>query len=184
MEIPLREVFAYPTVAQLEPRLSQLKEEGNRLSLPGITAREVDSDLLPNATYNIPGAICLSGNLDVSALEKSLGEIVRRHEVLRTSFTSENSKPRQVIDPDISLKLEMVDLQQETKADRENKLQELVNEEASTPFNLELAPLVRCSLLQLEASEYILLVTMHHIISDGWSRGVLIEAGGITNSVC
>ena len=93
MEIPIREIFTSPTVAQLEPRLSQLaEEENNQLTLPGIKPRDVDSDSLPlswaqerlwfinqlegeSATYNIPGAICLSGNLDISALEQTLGEI-------------------------------------------------------------------------------------------------------------
>jgi len=68
----------------------------------------------------------------------------------------------------------MVDLQQETEGERENRLQQLVNEEVLMPFNLEMAPLIRCSLLQLEAREYVLLATMHHIVSDGWSQGVLI----------
>ena len=98
MEIPIREIFTSPTVAQLEPRLSQLRKEENQLSLPEIVSREIDIDSLPlswaqerlwflnqlegaSATYNIPGAICLSGDLDVSALEQALGEIVRRHEV-------------------------------------------------------------------------------------------------------
>jgi len=128
-----------------------------------------------SATYNERRVICLNGDLDISALEKSLDEIVRRHEVLRTSFASENGKPRQVIHPDISLKLEIVDLQSDSEAVRETKLQQLVNEAARTPFNLEMAPLVRCSLLQLDTRKYLLLVTMHHIISDGWSLGVLIE---------
>jgi len=119
--------------------------------------------------------MCLSGDLDISALEQAFSEIVRRHELLRTSFVSENGNPRQIIHPAITLKLEIVDLQQEVEAERETKLQQLINEKASTPFKLEVAPLVRCSLLQLEAQEYVLLVTMHHIISDGWSMGILIK---------
>ena len=128
-----------------------------------------------SATYNMPGAIRVSGNLELNALQQALSEIVRRHEILRTSFQNVNGTPIQVIDPEATLNIKMVDLQQLEATERETVLQQQVQKEAITPFDLESAPLIRCSLWQLDATEYVLLLTMHHIVSDGWSMGVLIQ---------
>ncbi|MEQ8997813.1 MAG: amino acid adenylation domain-containing protein [Coleofasciculus sp. B1-GNL1-01] len=128
-----------------------------------------------SATYNIPGAVRLSGNLDVNALQQALSEIVRRHEVLRTSFQTVNGTPIQVIHSEATLKINVVDLEPLEVTERETVLHQQAQQEAITPFNLEIAPLIRCSLLQLSATESVVLLTMHHIISDGWSMGVFIQ---------
>ena len=127
------------------------------------------------APYIEQGALRISGNLNVLALERALSEIVRRHEVLRTSFQTVNGIPIQVIHPDATININLVDLQQLEVTERETVLQQQAQLEAITPFDLEIAPLIRCSLLQLDAREYVLLLTMHHIVSDGWSIGVFIQ---------
>ncbi|MCA1993256.1 MAG: amino acid adenylation domain-containing protein, partial [Coleofasciculus sp. S288] len=191
VEIPLRTVFESPTTAQLEPTLTQLRTTYSGLSLPPIQPR-TDRQQLPlsfaqqrlwflnqlegsSATYNIPGAVRITGNLDVNTLQQALSEIVRRHEVLRTSFQTVNGTPIQVIHPEATLKITVVDLKPLEVTERETVLHQQAQLEAITPFNLEIAPLIRCSLLQLSATEYVLLLTMHHIVSDGWSIGVFIQ---------
>ncbi|MEO1433570.1 MAG: condensation domain-containing protein, partial [Cyanobacteria bacterium J06633_8] len=128
-----------------------------------------------SSTYNMPGAISINGKLDINAFQSALSEIVRRHEVLRTSFQNVNGKPIQVIHPEATLNITVVDLQQYSKSERDALLEKQAQIEADTPFNLEIAPLIRCSLLQLDANEYVLFITMHHIISDDWSMGVFVE---------
>ncbi|MEM6404357.1 MAG: condensation domain-containing protein, partial [Cyanobacteria bacterium P01_D01_bin.116] len=128
-----------------------------------------------SATYNIPAAVRISGNLNINALQQALSEILQRHEALRTSFQTLNGTPIQVIDLEATMKINTVDLQQLETIQQENSVIEQAQEEATTPFDLENAPLIRCSLLQLDTREYVLLLTMHHIVSDGWSIGVLIQ---------
>jgi amino acid adenylation domain-containing protein len=128
-----------------------------------------------SATYNMPGAIRISGNLDINALQQALLEIVRRHEVLCTSFHTVNGTPRQVIHPQATMNINVVNLKQLEVTGRETVLQQQAQQEANIPFDLEVAPLIRCSLLQLDATEYVLLLTMHHIVSDSWSIGVFIK---------
>ena len=190
-ELPLREIFESPTIAELEPKLNQLLTTKNQLSLPLIQPRP-DSEQLPlssaqerlwflhqlegsSATYNIPAALRITGNLVINALDKALSEIVSRHEVLRTSFRSVNGTPTQVIHPDSTININVVDLQQHPEAEQETVLQQQVQQEATTPFDLEVAPLIRCKLWQLDTTDYVLALTMHHIVSDGWSMGILIQ---------
>ncbi|NEP20537.1 non-ribosomal peptide synthetase [Moorena sp. SIO3I6] len=127
------------------------------------------------APYIEHGALQITGNLNVLALEQALSEIVFRHEVLRTSFPTLNGTPTQVIHPDSTININVVDLQQYPEPERETILKQEVQREATTPFDLEVAPLIRCKLWQLDSSEYVLVLTMHHIVSDGWSMGILIE---------
>ena len=125
--------------------------------------------------YNIPSAVRLKGKLDVEALERSLNEIARRHETLRTIFEAKNDGPVQMIAPARSIALPIVDLSDVPETEREARLQELANEEAQRPFNLTTGPLFRARLLRLADDDHVALLTLHHIISDGWSMGVLIR---------
>ena len=130
--------------------------------------------------YNIPAAVRLTGKLDVVALERTLNEIVRRHEVLRTTFATVNREPVQVISPARMLSLPVIDLQDLPQTRREAEAMRLATEEARRPFDLTRGPLLRGSLLRLDQEEHIVLLTMHHIVSDGWSMGVLVaEIGAI-----
>lgn len=120
-----------------------------------------------NAAYNMPLAFRLSGRLDVAALQWSLDEIVRRHEILRTTFDLLDQQPAQLIAATGDWPLVAKDLAGEVEAER------LASEETQRPFDLVRGPLIRALLMRLAPNEHVLLVTMHHIISDGWSVGVL-----------
>lgn len=128
-----------------------------------------------NPFYNLPAAVLLKGRLNVVVLELSFKEIVRRHEALRTTFATVDGQPVQVVGEKINFGLQVLDLQQLAKTEREEKLKQLAAEEASKPFDLTKGPLLRASLLQLDAEEYVLLLTLHHIIFDGWSIGVFLQ---------
>ncbi|MET3498387.1 condensation domain-containing protein, partial [Variovorax boronicumulans] len=120
------------------------------------------------AAYVIPGGVRLRGALHVAALQAALDCIVARHEALRTSFALIEDEPMQIIaEPDAGLALTQVDLS--GHAAPEAVLKSLAAEEAGAPFDLSRGPLIRARLLKLAEQEHVLLVTMHHIVSDGWS---------------
>ncbi|HEY0543784.1 MAG TPA: condensation domain-containing protein, partial [Pyrinomonadaceae bacterium] len=128
-----------------------------------------------DVSYNMPAAPRLTGRLNLHALEETLSEIMRRHEVLRTTFDIIDGEPVQVISPPTPLTLPVTDLSVWPATQRENEAQRLATEEAREPFNLSTGPLLRASLLRLDDEDHVLLVTMHHIISDGWSLSVLVN---------
>src|ERR1041385_6421456 len=121
--------------------------------------------------YNMPTALRLKGRLNPDALEWSINEIVRRHESLRTTFRLVDDQPVQVIADQLTLEMPVVELQTSEEGD----VMRLATEEAQRPFDLETGPLVRARLLRLNVEEWVLIFTMHHIISDGWSMGVLVN---------
>ncbi len=123
-----------------------------------------------NAVYNMPSAVRLTGRLDVPALRWTLAELVRRHESLRTTFGERGGVPFQVIAPASEIALPVVDLR-----DDEGEMLRLAREEARRPFDLARGPLFRAVLLRLANEDHILLLTIHHAVSDGWSQGVLIR---------
>jgi hypothetical protein len=125
--------------------------------------------------YNIPLAFRLEGSLDVGALERAFGELIRRHESLRTRFVMQDGEAVQVIEPVQPFRLTVTDLLSHGDAtEREDALRPLMQAEMTQPFNLSRGPLFRASAVRLSSAEHVLLVTMHHIISDGWSmRSVL-----------
>jgi len=125
-----------------------------------------------SSAYNISLTYRLTGQLNVVALEQGLIEIVRRHEALRTTFASVNGEPIQVITQEINFSLPIVDLRNLPATEREAEAQRLVSEEGERPFDLATGPLWRTQLLHLDQQEYLLLVTMHHSVSDGWSISV------------
>ena len=125
-----------------------------------------------NAFYNVPFAIRSPWPINVPVLERVLQEIVQRHETLRTVFAVRAGQPMQIVGAGEPFKLEMVDLSGEG-AGRESAARQLADEEARRPFDLSIGPLFRCRLLRLAAADHLLLLTMHHIISDGWSLNVL-----------
>jgi amino acid adenylation domain-containing protein len=125
--------------------------------------------------YNIAPAYHLSGSLDLPALEQSLNEIIRRHEALRTTFSVVRGQPVQVIAAQQTFQLPLLDLRDLTVSQREIEAQHLCLERARLPFDLRQGPLFRPALLQLADDQHILLLSMHHIVSDGWSMGVLMH---------
>jgi NRPS condensation-like uncharacterized protein len=123
----------------------------------------------------MPAALRLNGDLNLDAFHQALAEIVRRHEALRTSFLIINGTPRQVIHPSVEIEVGLTGLQYLSDGEREHILAQKIEQAAITPFDLEIAPLIRWSLIQISATEYVFCINMHHIVSDGWSIGVLVE---------
>ncbi len=128
-----------------------------------------------NPAYNRPSNIHITGQLNVTVLEKSLNEIIRRHDILRTKFPAVDGQPTQVIVPTLTLSLPIIDLSNLPQNQQEGEVQRLATQEAQQPFNLSKLPLIRATLLQQAQEEHILLITFHHIIFDGWSMGVFIQ---------
>ncbi|MCY1023457.1 non-ribosomal peptide synthetase [Pyxidicoccus sp. MSG2] len=131
-----------------------------------------------NPFYNIPVAVRLRGSLDIAALHASLNEVVRRHEALRTRFVVIDGTPFQQIVPHLTLTLAQEDLSALSGDLRETQALARMQEEARTPFDLVEGPPIRVKLLRLEAAEHLLLLTLHHIVADGWSMGVLVREMG------
>ncbi len=125
--------------------------------------------------YNISVAVRLEGLLNLAVLEQSLNAIVQRHEVLRTTFGTMDGQPVQVIAPHLTLSLPVVDLRGLPNQEQEAEVQRRIAKDAQRPFDLSKSPLLRTTLLQLNEQTHILLLVMHHIISDGWSMGVLVH---------
>ena len=132
--------------------------------------------LAPESTaYNIPAAVQMTGQLNIAALRHSLNEIVQRHEALRTTFITIDGRPMQVIAPTLTLPMPVLDLRQIPQPAWEQEIHRLAIIEARQSFDLVHGPLLRATLLQLDHTEHVLLLTMHHIISDGWSIGIFIR---------
>ncbi|MHC5760523.1 amino acid adenylation domain-containing protein [Nostoc sp.] len=132
--------------------------------------------LEPNsAFYNIPIALRLVGNLNQAALEQSLQEIIHRHEALRTNFITVDGKPSQIIHTETNWTVSVFEWQHLSPAEQEIATQQLAQEQALLPFDLANEALIRATLVLLSQTEHILLVCMHHIVSDGWSMGVFIQ---------
>ncbi|HEX5750369.1 MAG TPA: amino acid adenylation domain-containing protein, partial [Archangium sp.] len=191
----------YDRLASLPPEkrellLRQLRQKQAGNVKTGIPRRPRDTDLHPlsfaqqrlwlldqlqpgSAFYNIPTAIRLSGALDVATLGRCFNELLRRHESLRTTLCLEQGQPVQVIAPQAELALETVDLRTLPAARHDAEVRRLALEEARKPFDLERGPLLRARLLNLAEQECVLLLTMHHVVSDGWSMGVLVREMGM-----
>ena len=128
---------------------------------------------LSSNAYNVPLTLNLVGKLDYVALQKSLNEIMARHETLRTTFSEINGTPVQIIQPPFELELPIIDLSGLKPSEATTKLQQLLQQENELSFNLEVDPPIRAQLFQLGTTEHILQITLHHIASDGWSLTVL-----------
>ena len=193
--VPVRWIFEAPTVAELAGRIrAVLAGENDADAIAESAARTIPRiprdralplsfaqqrlwflDQLegPSPTYNIPGALDLTGDLDLAALESAFSEIVRRHEALRTCLVSQAGEPVQIIQPAAPLRLPMVDLRQ--NADPAAEAVRLAREEALRPFDLAREMPLRAQLLQRRDSVWTLLLSLHHSAADGWSIGILIR---------
>ena len=187
--LPLRVIFEAPTITQLAERL-QVAGAGRHLSTrESIIAPRDGTEAPPlsfaqqrlwfldklepaSPAYNIFQAFRLSGPLNFDALTRSLNEIARRHDSLRTAFGDDLGQPVQIIAKSATLLISQRDLHRLPPHERGPVLQQLLIEEARRPFDLSAGPLIRAMLIQTAADTHILCLTMHHIISDGWSWDV------------
>jgi amino acid adenylation domain-containing protein len=189
VELPLRTLFEAPTIAALAARITHIQRDGasplplapversGPLPLSYAQQRLWFLDQLQPASpaYNIPIALWLIGSLNIAALQRSLNQIVRRHEALRTTFAMVNGQPVQVIAPAAPVPLPVLDLQGLTVDERDNVALLLATGEAQHPFDLARGPLLRATLLRRSTGEHLALLVLHHIIADGWSIDVLMR---------
>jgi amino acid adenylation domain-containing protein len=191
IELPVDAVFEAPTVSGLAvvieniiqaneahaPRIIRAVARDQNLSLSFAQQRLWIQDQLNPATasYNIPLAVRLDGKFDLHAFEQTISEVIRRHEVLRTSFPRVGDLPVQAIAPAELINVPVVNLCELPEAARESEALRLAVEEARLPFDLARGPLLRIRILRLDEERHYVLFTMHHIISDGWSMGVLVR---------
>ncbi|MET0398145.1 MAG: condensation domain-containing protein, partial [Longimicrobiaceae bacterium] len=190
VEVPLRALFETPTVAGLAERIEALRVTGamvappmERVSregpLPLSFAQQrlwvVDRLEPGSAAYNMPFALRLRGTLDTGALRASLDALVARHETLRTTFAEQGGVPVQVIHPAAPVALVALDLRSLPAGALGREVERLASEEALRPFDLAHGPLLRSTLLRLGDEEHVLLFTLHHVVSDGWSMQVLVR---------
>ncbi|MGZ4164958.1 MAG: non-ribosomal peptide synthetase, partial [Tumebacillaceae bacterium] len=129
----------------------------------------------PNGMYNNPIATRLIGELHVPKLERSLQEVINRHEALRTVFEQQDGVAMQVIVPELTVTCKRLNLCETPETEREHLLQHTLAEEAYRPFDLQRGPLFRACLVQLGQQEHVLLLVLHHIVSDAWSLGLLVQ---------
>ena len=191
VELPLRSLFESPTVSGMAEAIEMERRSGQAFKSFPINPISRDQDmplsfaqqrlwlldqLQPRqGIYNIPAAVRLKGILNIAALQNGLNEIIRRHESLRTRFVSVNGQPSHVIAPTLSLTLFVVDIDGLPESAKEDEVSNLSIIEGQQPFILTQGPLLRVRLIRLREDEHVLLVTMHHIISDGWSLGVFVR---------
>ena len=182
-ELSVRMLFELPSVSQLSSRLREAdrgrnaltrRERPERVPLSYAQQRLWFLDQLQgnSAEYNVPEALRLRGELDERAVEKAINTIVERHESLRTRFEEEEGEARQVIEKEVRIEVPVEDLRGLSEKEREEKVQEALKREGEEAFDLRSGPVLRMRLLRLGEREHVLLRTMHHIVSDGWSQGV------------
>ncbi|HEX8853029.1 MAG TPA: amino acid adenylation domain-containing protein, partial [Pyrinomonadaceae bacterium] len=190
IELPVRRVFESPTVAALAEQVNSMlrsgaaprtqiikhvpKEGGLPLSFAQQRLWFLDQLEPESAAYNMPAALYLRGHLDVSTLEQCVRHIVNRHEALRTVFPSVKGRPVQVVEPPLLWQLTLVDLSDIAETERESEALRLAVEEAHRPFDLARGPLLRARLWRINTELHLLVLTIHHIVSDGWSLGIFV----------
>ena len=191
VELPLRKLFDAPTVRELAQVIDSELGQKLQQKWAKLRARERNEpvalsyaqqrlwfldQLEPGSdSYNIAAAIRMEGRLDEEALTRALTEIVRRHEALRTRIELIGTEPYQVIDEQVELSLPVIDHSELAEESKTAAGERVKRQEASAGFNLSTGPVIRAKLIKQDAEDHLLLVTMHHIVSDGWSMGVLVK---------
>jgi amino acid adenylation domain-containing protein len=191
VDVAVREVFEGATVREICQKLEEGLGQDERYERKEITRVSRDNPLPLSfaqerfrflemfqpgtSVYHMPVAVRLTGNLNVPALEKSLNEVRRRHEVLRTRFVDEAGAGVQIIDQAEDESLSVCDLEQVADDQREDEVKKLIRQQADRAFDLAQGRLMRNSVLRVSSIEHVLVVVMHHIVSDGWSMGVMIR---------
>jgi amino acid adenylation domain-containing protein len=189
VELPISAIFEAPTVAGLGERALAALARGEGSAPPPLVRVPRDADLplsfgqerlwfldqlAPgSAAYVVPQGVRLAGALDAAALERAIAEIVRRHEVLRTTFAAPLGRPVQVIHERVEVPLPVIDLEALPAGEREAAAAREAAQEAQAPFDLAAGPLLRAKLIRLAPDDHVLLLTMHHIVSDAWTQGVI-----------
>ncbi|AFJ59187.1 non-ribosomal peptide synthetase PvdL [Pseudomonas fluorescens A506] len=190
LELNLRLLFEAPTLAAFAAAVAQLQQDGGvaqgamhalsrQEDLPQSLAQNrlwITWQLDPHSSaYTIPGALHLRGELDEDALRQSFQQLIQRHEALRTRFYERDGQAFQRVEATADFELSIIDLSDLPNTEREARAQQVREDQARSPFDLETGPLLRVTLVRLGDEEHQLLVTLHHIIADGWSLNILID---------
>ncbi|MFP2903122.1 condensation domain-containing protein, partial [Corallococcus sp. 4LFB] len=194
VELPLRTLFETPHLGALGAALDAARREGQGLNVPPLAVQQRPARLPLSyaqerlwlleqieslgAAYNITGAVRFVGALDGQAFAHALTEIVRRHEALRTRFAADDETIEQIVDPPGRFELESIDLSALPAAARKEEARRAIHAATGRRFDLAKGSLFHAVLLRLAPEEHIVVVVMHHIVSDGWSLGVLIRELG------
>jgi len=190
-DLPLREMFQAPTIAELVERIESATAGNVRALGPPIVPVPRSGEMLPSftqealwfldqlergrATYTIYSPLRIRGPLSVITAERAIQEIMRRHESLRTRFPEVDGRPIQVIEPAVPHPLAQVDLSRLPEAQRERRLRDWIAEEMRRPIDLQNGPLIRITMLKLSEDDHVAMVSAHHMIYDGWSMAVLLR---------
>ncbi len=187
-EVSVLDLFEHPTLAAMAEMLNLRSKILPSTSIPRVDRNDelpvsfqqqrlwfLDQFAPQSAGYNISGALKLTGALNRDALKRSLQAILTRHEVLRTTFLNVDGKPKLVLRSADDWNMHVVDLRSFPATQRSEEVQRLAREEEGRPFDLSRGVLLRATLLVLDKQEHVLLLTMHHIASDGWSLGVFVH---------
>ncbi|MCF5690537.1 amino acid adenylation domain-containing protein [Pseudomonas sp. PA-1-2A] len=190
LELSLRLLFEAPTLAAFATAVAQLQQDGGvaqgaihvlsrQEDLPQSLAQNrlwITWQLDPHSiAYTIPGALHLRGELDEDALRHSFQQLIQRHEALRTRFYERDGQAFQRVEATADFELPIIDLSDLPNTEREARAQQVREDQARSPFDLEKGPLLRVTLVRLGDEDHQLLVTLHHIIADGWSLNILID---------
>ncbi|MGH7798833.1 MAG: amino acid adenylation domain-containing protein, partial [Candidatus Binatia bacterium] len=191
IDLSLRTIFEKPTITGLAEHVEAASPKKHEIeftasiSVPRFVTRPLSFaqqrlwflDQLEPGTplYNIAEAFRLRGPINVAAMERSVNEIVQRHEALRTTFSTVGGTGAQVISPSLRLTMPVLDLADGPENNHEDEARRLAREEAERPFDLFRGPLLRANLLRLGHEDHVLLITMHHIVSDGWSMAIFLR---------
>ncbi|MCF5170057.1 non-ribosomal peptide synthetase [Pseudomonas canadensis] len=190
LELNLRMLFEAPTLEGFAANVAQLQQDGGvaqgaihslsrQEELPQSLAQNrlwITWQLDPRSSaYTIPGALRLRGELDEDAVRASFQQLIQRHEALRTRFYERDGQAFQRVDAKADFELQVIDLSDLPVAEREARAQQIREDEARTQFDLEKGPLLWVTLVRLDDEDHQLLVTLHHIIADGWSLNILID---------
>ncbi|WEX14102.1 non-ribosomal peptide synthetase [Pseudomonas sp. G11] len=190
LELNLRMLFEAPTLEGFAAHIAQLQQDGG-VAQGAIHTLSRDEDLPQSlaqnrlwitwqldplsSAYTIPGALRLRGELDEDAVRASFQHLIQRHEALRTRFYERDGQAFQCVDANSDFDLHVIDLSHLPAAERDARAQQIREDEARAQFDLENGPLLRVTLVRLEDEDHQLLVTLHHIIADGWSLNLLID---------
>ncbi|HYW19652.1 MAG TPA: amino acid adenylation domain-containing protein [Nodularia sp. (in: cyanobacteria)] len=191
IELPLRCLFESSTIADLSASIEVEIKAQQGLQVPPLVPVSRDTEIplsfaqerfwlmsqiaSNNALYNDAVTLKISGQLNITALEQSINEIVRRHETLRTTFPIVQGQPKIATSSTLNVNLAIIDLRELDAQQKQERVLPIAKQEAKRLFDLAQSPLIRTTLLWLDSTEYILLLNLHHIISDGWSMGVWLE---------
>lgn len=189
VELPLRELFQRPTVAQLAERMEQLRGQSTQRAFDQIPVAPREGDIplsltqeslwfldqleRDQSTYTVYPTLRLKGRLDTTVLERAINEIFRRHESIRSRFPEVNGRPIQIVEPHEHRSLNVVDLSNLSDSEREAGVLDWISSQTQRPIDLQNGPLIRMTLLRLSDLEHVLVAAAHHIIYDGWSMGVM-----------